>query len=128
MRFAVVIILAIGAAGCGPGHAGHASSADNALLHEIVGLWIFADGHGVVTIRPNGTFSTEATNQLKKFAYKGTWGISNGNLLMCLTESSEPQFQPVGQTNRPQILKLNTDTLVLFDPLLGQTNTLHRNL
>ena len=126
MRLAVAIILAIGAAGCG--RAGQPLSADEAVRHKIVGSWIFADGHGVVTLKPNGTFSTEATNQVKKFAYKGTWGINNGELLMCLTQSSEPQFQAVGQTNRLQILKLNSTTLVHFDPSLGQTNTLHRNL
>jgi len=83
---------------------------------------------GVVTVRENGTFSTEATNQAKRFAYKGTWGIRNGELLMCLTQSSEPQVQGVGHTNRLQILKLNSTTLVHFDASLGQTNTLHRNL
>jgi len=123
-----VIILAISAGGCDPGRAKQPSSDDEAVRHEIVGSWSFENGHGVVTVRPNGTFSTEATNPVKKFAYKGTWCISNGELLMCLTDSSEPQFQPVGQTNRFRILELSSTRLVHFDPLLGQTNTLHRNL
>jgi hypothetical protein len=124
MRLAVV--LAICAAGCG--HAGQPLTTDETVRREIVGAWSFANGHGVVTVRPNGTFSTEATNQAQKFDYKGTWDIKNGVLLMCLTQSSEPQFQAVGQTNRLQILKLNNTILVHFDPYLGQTNTLHRNL
>jgi hypothetical protein len=125
-RMRLAVILAICAAGCG--HAGQPLSADETARHEIVGSWSFSDGHGVVTVRSNGTFSTVATNQAKKFAYKGTWDIRNGELVMCLTQSSEPQFQAVGQTNRLQILKLNSTTLVHFDPSLGQTNTLHRNL
>jgi hypothetical protein len=127
MRFAVAFILAIGSTGCGPGHAGQRPSADDTLRHNIVGSWRFADGDGVLMVRPNGTFSSDASNQVKKFAYKGTWGISNGELLMCLTDSSEPQFQPVGQTNRLRILELSSTTLVHFDFSLGQTNTLHRN-
>ena len=128
VRFALFIILAVAGSGCGRGRAGQHSSGDEVMRQQVVGSWNFANGYGVLTLKPDGSFSSQATNQSKKFAYAGTWGVSSGELVMCLTKSSEPQFQPLGQTNRLKILELTRDSLVDFDPLLDQTNTLRRDL
>jgi len=119
------LVLAWVLIGCKENH----SKNDTILRQNITGTWTYSTNSTEcrIVINPSGVFSTVATNMNvpKEFIYEGKWKVLDNFMIVTLTKTSQPKFEPVGRIERFQIIRL-TKTELIYQEEDGQVISLTR--
>lgn len=94
---------------------------DASLRQRITGTWGLTNGHGVITIAPDGSMLSRFTGSTQSWTYEGTWQLKGGQIEITTTKSNSI---PCSDVMLARIIRADGHELV-YD-LSGQTISLSR--
>jgi hypothetical protein len=116
MRFTLLIIAAsLFLVACGRHNTSQDLSGDAKLRHEIVGTWFTTEG--VITYLPDGHSLAGFTNVARELAYETTWAVSNGDIIVTVTNitGTTTNHEPVGSVERIRVVSIDSTNMVWDD-------------
>jgi hypothetical protein len=100
-------------AGCG--------QRDASLRQKIAGIWALTNGHGVITMAPDGSLLSRFTGSTQSWTFEGTWQLQADQIVITTVKSNSLPFSDVV---RGRIIRADGHALI-YD-LNGQTISLIR--
>jgi hypothetical protein len=128
MRAVELLLLGIMLSACKrQAQQGSGNMTENRLRQLIVGEWaaddvLAADNKRVASSKttnffaPNGSYTFISAkiegNTMSTFLNQGTWSLTNQDLILTTTNSSQPKLQPVGTVGLAHIIRANDNQLI----------------
>ena len=88
-------------------------SGDAKLRQQITGVWSVE--HGVIRIASDGTSSANLTNGTRIWAYRSTWELNDGVIIVRITSvdtQGTTNCEPVGTVEHLRIIRVTDHSLV----------------
>jgi hypothetical protein len=114
MRFALFLFVLLLICSC--------ERRESAVRQRVVGTWALTNGHGTITIAPNGSLHSHFTGSTQAWTYEGTWHIKGEDQIILTTTSSNSV--PCHDTASGRIIR--ADGRELIYEMSGQTISLSR--